>query len=94
MYSYFSIASLILFSMSLYVLGRANGWSKLGSVAVSFGSVFGTIGLLTVLLIRPLLPAILQEVVAGVALTSVMIVLFALSKSVARKITRDKNAPC
>ena len=94
MYAVFSVASLVLLCLSIYTLARANGWARWQSAFASFGFIFGGIAGLTVVLTRPILSPFVQERVAGLMLTAVMVLLFALSKSVSQKVSdQHPNEP-
>ncbi len=81
------LATVLLFGFSLFVLGRANGWSRLRSSLVATGSIFVPVAAVLVTWSMPL-PAYVQDSVAGVAAIAVMIVLYALCRAVADKVAK------
>ncbi len=89
--SFFTIAIVILFGLSVFVLARADGWSRLASWAVAVG-IFALPAALFVVLYVLRVPAYVFETVLGVAGLGAFIVLFALAKSVSNKIRGHDDA--
>lgn len=85
--AFYTLASVGLLVASIYVLGRANGWSALKAAATAIG-VFAVPALTTLFAFRMPLPPIVVQTLLGIGPVIVMIVLFALSKSVANKVDR------
>lgn len=82
--TYYTLASLTLFLATIYVLARADGWSKLSATLVAVGS-FAVPAVAVVALIVFPVPAIVSQTVSGAGPVGAMIVLLALAKSVAKK---------
>ena len=93
MFGYTSLVSLILLAASLYALGRAYGWSNVVSLGVAGGSVFGSVALLVVLFTTRHVSPFGQEFLGGLLLIGLMVLVFALSMSVWRKVRRLEKAP-
>lgn len=83
--SFFTLAIIILFGLSIFVLARADGWSRLASWGVAVG-VFALPAVLIVLFYYVRVPAYVFETILGLAGVGAFVVLFALSNSVANKV--------
>mgnify|MGYP001076631603 CR=1 FL=1 len=84
MSSFYVLASLLFFLATIYVLARANGWSRLQSAFVVLGVFSVPTAALTAVFMFPV-PPIIVETVIGLGPVSAMVILFALAKSVANK---------
>ena len=85
--AFYTLASVGLLVASIYVLGKANGWSTLKASAIAIGALaLPSIAMLFAFQMP--LPPIVAQTILGIGPVVIMIVLFALSKSVANKVGR------
>ncbi|WP_299625602.1 hypothetical protein [uncultured Tateyamaria sp.] len=87
--SFYLLATAILFGLSLYTLARADGWGKAASIGLAI-CVFALPAFILILFFRFGVSGFVAQTLLGVASIGVMVVLFALAKSVANRLrTKD-----
>lgn len=89
---FFTLAMILLFGLSVFVLARADGWSKPASLGLSVG-IFACPAIVFLVLYTLRASAFVFEILLGIAGVGAFVVLFALSKSVSNKVKMYHDAP-
>ena len=90
MNTFCTFTSLAFFLLTIYILARADGWSRLKAVLITAAVVVIPGALVFSVFVFPA-PTIVVETVSGVGPVGAMVVLFALAKSVANKVDRSQG---